>query len=116
MLFLKVVLQHHWLVDSLHRKLIGHENVITACLFTPDGTHIVSGSASGDLRIWDALYGHSKCLFYDPECHDLAIGGMAISPTFGTISLSQHEGKCTILYHLQKVRPKLTMSKIITDE
>lgn len=77
-----------WLWDlnkkSCVRKLEGHDNVITACTFTSDGSYIVSGSTAGDLRIWDALNGQSRVLFYDPECHDLAIGGLALSPSFGS--------------------------------
>ncbi|XP_041460717.1 WD repeat, SAM and U-box domain-containing protein 1-like isoform X2 [Lytechinus variegatus] len=66
------------------RKFEGHISVITACAFTPDGAQIVSGSTAGDLRVWDALHGQGKCLFYDPDCHDLALTGLAISPTFGS--------------------------------
>ncbi|XP_022084462.1 WD repeat, SAM and U-box domain-containing protein 1-like [Acanthaster planci] len=69
---------------SLIRTFDGHENVITACTFTPDSSFVVSACASGDLRIWDALYGHTKSLFFDPECHDLGVSCLVISPTFGS--------------------------------
>ncbi|XP_033105844.1 WD repeat, SAM and U-box domain-containing protein 1-like [Anneissia japonica] len=69
---------------KLIKSLEGHVNVVTACAFTPDSEFIVSCSANGDLRIWNASGRSSMCLFYDPDCHDLAAGCLAISPTFGS--------------------------------
>ncbi|XP_071495937.1 WD repeat, SAM and U-box domain-containing protein 1-like [Diadema antillarum] len=73
------------------RKMAGHDNVIMACAFTPNGAHVISGSTCGDLRIWDALHGQGKCLYYDPDCHDLAISGLAISPTFASANPAMRE-------------------------
>ncbi|XP_071788780.1 WD repeat, SAM and U-box domain-containing protein 1-like [Asterias amurensis] len=75
-----------WNVQTkkMMRTFEGHDNVITACVFTPESSFVVSACASGDLRIWDALYGQVKPLYFDPECHDLGVSGLAISPTFGS--------------------------------
>ena len=57
-----------------------------ACAFSPDGTYIVSGSGNGDLRIWDAKYGHGKALVQELDGHDLGVTGAEFSPTYGSAS------------------------------
>src|SRR5689334_375598 len=37
--------------------LIGHEGLITAASFSPDGSKVVTGSADGTVRLWDAATG-----------------------------------------------------------
>lgn len=53
---------------------------VVACAFTPDSTFIVSGSSIGDLRVWDAKYGHGKALSYTLDCHDLGVTSCDFSP------------------------------------
>ena len=33
--------------------LVGHENQVTAAAFDPDGTHLVTGSSDGTIRLWN---------------------------------------------------------------
>ncbi len=52
--------------DALHRAvqasrveltLSGHTDIVYSAVFSPDGTHIATGSADGTARIWDAVTG-----------------------------------------------------------
>ena len=61
-----------------------------ACAFSPDGTYVVTGSNNGDLRIWDAKYGHGKYLIQELDGHDLGVTCAEFSPTYGSAS------KCTV--------------------
>ena len=90
---------------SVYRTFEGHDNVITACVFTPESSFVVSACASGDLRIWDALYGQVKPLYFDPECHDLGVSGLAISPTFGSAGQFGQELNSLHLRHIPIVSP-----------
>jgi WD40 repeat protein len=38
-------------------RLQGHESAVTSVAFSPDGTHIISGSVDGMIRLWDAQTG-----------------------------------------------------------
>ena len=60
-----------------------------ACAFSPDGTYIVTGSNNGDLRIWDAKYGHGKYLVQELDGHDLGVTCVEFSPTYGSASKYQ---------------------------
>ena len=60
-----------------------------ACTFSPDGTYIVTGSNNGDLRIWDAKYGHGKYLVQELDGHDLGVTCVEFSPTYGSASKYQ---------------------------
>ena len=60
-----------------------------ACAFSPDGTYIVTGSNNGDLRIWDAKYGHGKYLVQELDGHDLGVTCAEFSPTYGSASKYQ---------------------------
>ena len=57
-----------------------HDASVVACAFTPDSTFIISGSSNGDLRVWDAKYGHGKVLTYTLEGHDLGVTSCDFSP------------------------------------
>lgn len=64
---------------------MAHENFVSSLSFTPDNTHIVSGSGNGDLKVWQAQNVHAnKALYYNAECQDLGMSCLAISPTFGS--------------------------------
>ena len=38
---------------ALVRDLAGHTDYVNACAVTPDGRHVVSGSAGGTLKVWE---------------------------------------------------------------
>lgn len=57
-----------------------HDASVVACAFTPDSTFIISGSSNGDLRVWDAKYGHGKVFTYTLEGHDLGVTSCDFSP------------------------------------
>ncbi|KAJ6523257.1 WD40-repeat-containing domain protein [Mycena vulgaris] len=42
------------LLDSTYAVLRGHLDAVTSVAFSPDGTHIVSGSNDNTVRVWDA--------------------------------------------------------------
>uniref|UniRef100_A0A1I8FTJ6 U-box domain-containing protein n=1 Tax=Macrostomum lignano TaxID=282301 RepID=A0A1I8FTJ6_9PLAT len=48
--------------------------------FSPDGRFLVSGAASGDLRVWDGQFGRAKALQLVLDGHDLGVAGVDFSP------------------------------------
>ena len=62
------------------RAFVGHEGTIFAASFTPDGEAIVSGCSNGELRFWDAKYGHDPALLELNDAHDLGVTTCAFSP------------------------------------
>lgn len=66
-----------------YRTFVGHEASIVGCDFSPDSNFIISGSCNGDIQVWDARYGHGKCLKYI-EGHDLGVSCCQFSPTYGS--------------------------------
>ena len=92
------------LIFLLLRSLEGNEASIVACAFSPDGTYIVTGSNNGDLRIWDAKYGHGKYLVQELDGHDLGVTCVEFSPTYGSASkyqISNDEDLIEFEFHLQ---------------
>ncbi|ESP02890.1 hypothetical protein LOTGIDRAFT_156843 [Lottia gigantea] len=69
---------------KLVRTLQGHDESVMALAFTPDNNYIVSGSCNGDLRTWDASFGHGRCLSFELDGHDLGVTCCEFSPSFGT--------------------------------
>ncbi|EMD36334.1 hypothetical protein CERSUDRAFT_95666 [Gelatoporia subvermispora B] len=66
-------------------QMSGHTGTVFAVAFAPDGTHLVSGSEDGTVRIWDAKTGD---LLLDPlEGHSHAVMSVAFSPD-GTLVVS----------------------------
>ena len=59
------------------RSLLGTfretEHTVFAAEFTPDGNHLVTGDANGDLRLWDVQSSHNKSLVCLEEAHDLGV-------------------------------------------
>ncbi len=56
---------------SLLRKFQETEHTVFAAEFTPDGNHLLTGDANGDLRLWDVGSSHNKSLVCLEEAHDL---------------------------------------------
>ncbi|KAK6971599.1 WD40 repeat-like protein [Favolaschia claudopus] len=63
------ILPHSW--SAVEKSLRGHTESVTSVAFSPDGLHIVSGSADRTVRIWDCatgapvgkpLRGHQTCV------------------------------------------------------
>ena len=79
---------------------IGHEASVISCTFSPDGSLLVSGSPTGDLRIWDACYGHSKNLTSALEAHDLGVTACEFSPTYGSAGNTEYliTSACSYVY------------------
>lgn len=64
-----------WNIDrgKLIRRYKGHEATVLALAWAPNGLFLISGSANGDLRVWDSKYGHCKDLAYILDAHDLGV-------------------------------------------
>ncbi len=70
-----------WLLNladgSVRGKITGHEHVITAAAFTQDGKRLLTGSADGSVRLWDA----NTCrLLQGPWRLPNAVRSLAFSP------------------------------------
>ncbi|KAK8736917.1 hypothetical protein OTU49_004723, partial [Cherax quadricarinatus] len=68
---------------SLLRRMCGDESTVTSVSFTPDSCYLVTGTSGGELRVWDARYGHSVPLAMKAEAHDLGVSSVHFSPAFG---------------------------------
>ena len=71
---------------SMIRSLSGHDSMVTTCAFTPDSHYLISGSTAGDLKLWDARFGHGKFLITISLAHDLGV--------LGTDFNSQYKSNC----------------------
>lgn len=63
--------------------MCGDESTVTSACFTPDSSYLATGSSGGELRVWDARYGHSAPLAMRPEAHDLGVASLHFSPAIG---------------------------------
>lgn len=61
----------------------GDESTVTSVGFTPDSSYLATGSSGGELRLWDARYGHSVPIAMKAEAHDLGVSGLHFSPAIG---------------------------------
>lgn len=61
----------------------GHEASVVALAFSPDGSYLSTGSTLGDIRIWDARFGHGRHLALEKEVHDLGVTCCQFSPSIG---------------------------------
>ena len=59
------------------RVLRGHEGDALAVAFSPDGARIVSGSADGTVRVWDAASGEELLVL---RGHEDVVWAAAFSP------------------------------------
>src|SRR5882762_1835589 len=70
--------------SSCTRTMDGHSDCVNAVAFSPDGTHIVSGSDDNTLRLWDTVSGaHLNSL----EGHSDPVESVTFSPD-GTLVVS----------------------------
>ena len=51
---------------AIERVFEGHTDLVLSVAFSPDGTHVISGSPDGMALIWDAITGQSTPL----SCHE----------------------------------------------
>ena len=70
-----------------YRELEGQDASIVAVAFSPDSALIISGTPNGDLRIWDAKFGHGRPLLCQPDAHDLGVTCCEFSPTYGSAGM-----------------------------
>ncbi len=56
----------------------GHSGEVFTCVFTPDGSHVLSGGWDGQLRLWDADNGTCVTGF---RAGDKAVSACAVSPS-----------------------------------
>ncbi|XP_042869333.1 WD repeat, SAM and U-box domain-containing protein 1-like isoform X2 [Penaeus japonicus] len=69
--------------QCLLRRMHGDESTVTSVGFTPDSSYLATGSSGGELRLWDARYGHSVPIAMKAEAHDLGVSGLHFSPAIG---------------------------------
>lgn len=72
------------LTKKLVRSYTGLEDTVVGLAYSPDGHFLVSGSSNGDIHVWDASFGHGRCLSLKVDAHDLGVTCCEFSPTFGT--------------------------------
>jgi WD40 repeat protein/tRNA A-37 threonylcarbamoyl transferase component Bud32 len=70
--------------------LRGHEGAVCAVSFSPDGGRIVSASADGTLKVWDAGTGHETLTI---EGHLDQISSVAFSPDGSRIASGSADGE-----------------------
>ncbi|XP_068217034.1 WD repeat, SAM and U-box domain-containing protein 1-like isoform X2 [Palaemon carinicauda] len=68
---------------SLLRQMNGDESTVTTVGFTPDSSYLATGSSGGELRVWDARYGHSVPIAIKSKAHDLGVSTLHFSPAIG---------------------------------
>src|SRR5262249_34091885 len=83
---------------SRGRMLAGHDNVVAGVAYSPDGSRVVSGDWSGQLRLWDAATGrlirtvagpHANAVAFHPDGTRMASAGNGRSVTLWDMATSQ---------------------------
>ncbi|XP_066977665.1 WD repeat, SAM and U-box domain-containing protein 1-like isoform X3 [Macrobrachium rosenbergii] len=69
--------------QCLLRRMSGDESTVTTVGFTPDSSYLATGSSGGELRIWDARFGHSVPIAIKSKAHDLGVSTLHFSPAIG---------------------------------
>jgi WD40 repeat protein len=75
--FLRVRHAHTRQSPALVRDLVGHDGMVTACVVTPDGRHIVSASEDKTLKVWDLESGRALATL---ESHADKVIACAVTP------------------------------------
>lgn len=65
------------------RRVGGHEAAVVSVSFSPDSAYLASGCSGGELKLWDARYGHALPLAIRAEAHDLGVSALHFSPAVG---------------------------------
>ena len=65
------------------RQVGSHDSTVTSISFTPDSNYLATGCSAGELRLWDARYGHSLPLVTRAEAHDLGVSTIHFNPSVG---------------------------------
>ena len=76
-----VVINENTLKDTIDPKVLfkGHSGQIFGVTISPDGSHVLTGSADGTAKLWD-MNGHNIRTFHGHNGHTGAIFGVAFSP------------------------------------
>jgi WD40 repeat protein len=66
--------------DSVVATLKGHTEIVYAVAFSPDGTHVLTGSFDKTLKLWETATGKEIKTFGGPSGHQNLILSVAFSP------------------------------------
>ena len=73
--------------------LQGHEHVVKAVGYTPNGKYLVSSSADGTIKIWDLKKKRVRGALHG---HELAVNALAISPNGALLASTSSDGSVRI--------------------
>lgn len=73
--------------------LQGHEHVIKAINYTPDGKYLVSASSDGAIKIWDLKKKRVRGALHG---HELAVNALAIAPNGTLVASASSDGSVRI--------------------
>lgn len=79
----------------------GHKKTVTSVAYSPDGTHVVSGSEDRTLRVWDVQTGESRKLV---RGHKKTVTTVVFSPD-GTRVVSGSKDGAVQIWDVQTRRP-----------